>query len=130
MRAQEINIRVENLTSGLTKIGQVLGAAKVNIVTLCGTDSTRSKGADVQLLVDELPVAKQALGDAGIVIDSIQEVFIAWLPNSPGTLGSYLARLSASGVEVNGAYFLGDDRGRGGVVLTLNDMDKAETVNI
>ena len=52
------------------------------------------------------------------------------LPNSPGTLGSYLARLSASGVEVNGAYFLGDERGHGGVVLTLNGMDKAETVNI
>ena len=126
MRAREISFELADLTSGLKTIAEALGKAHVNIATLCIVKQSDSKYTTVRMLVDDVRVAKDALAEASVTVGGIRDVVIAWLPNRPGALAAFLTDIVKSGIQIKEAYFLGDDRGRGGVVISTDDIDKLE----
>jgi len=92
---------LENKPGQLAKLAAALKKAQVNILAISVVDSVDT--GVIRMVVDSPAKAKQALTRAKMTVTQ-QLVLIANLPNEPGTLQAYAARLSAAGVNINYVY--------------------------
>src|SRR6266581_1370129 len=100
-KVKQLTVPCENRPGELARISKVLGDAKVNILS-CLTTTSGSQGA-THVIVDEVNKAKQALQGAGLPYTEADALQVE-LPNTPGALGKFAAKLAARGVNITTGY--------------------------
>ncbi|MBM3499024.1 MAG: ACT domain-containing protein [Armatimonadetes bacterium] len=100
-RGTQLTVVLENKPGQLAKLAAALKKAQVNILAISVVDSVDT--GVIRMVVDSPAKAKQALTRAKITVTQ-QLVLIANLPNEPGALQGFAARLSAAGVNINYVY--------------------------
>jgi hypothetical protein len=119
---KDLEVALEDRPGQLARLGEVLGKAKVNIAGACAV-TAMGKGS-VHLLFDDRDVeaAKQALAQAGIPVQSEQEVLVRKIVDRPGALGRMARRLADAGVNITLFYLATDTR----AVFGVSDLQKAK----
>jgi hypothetical protein len=88
----------------LALTGEVLGAGGVNIAGLC---LTKSEETDVvHFLVEDAEATRRILGDSGIKISAVSEVFVLSkdkkrITGKPGSFGEICRTLADHGIQIN-----------------------------
>jgi hypothetical protein len=81
----------------------VLADAGVNLDAVAGLDTGQMSA--VELLVDQMEAAQQALNAAHISAASVP-VAVAWLPNRPGALAAAGEALAAAGINLRSIFII------------------------
>ncbi len=125
-KVKQITVSVADRPGALARVANVLGGAKVNILAFHGGVS----GADgfVHLIVDKVDKAKKALSANGISVAELA-VLCVEVPNKPGTLGQFAAKLAAKDINVTSAFGT-TVRGskKTSLVFAVSDLNKAARV--
>ncbi len=120
---KQLTVLLENVPGTLARLAEVLRKAKVNILAL----EVPFSGVEgwIQLVVDNPGKAKKAFDSADLPY-KVGEVLLVELPNVPGALGDFAARLSAKGINIISAYQTAV-RGakKASVVFAVSDLKKA-----
>ena len=100
-KVKHLTVSLENQPGRLAAVAKALADAKVNIVAVLG--STADERGSAQVVVDNPAKAKKALGTAGFTylegtLDQVE------LPNKPGALAEYAAKLAKKGINIDAAY--------------------------
>jgi hypothetical protein len=120
--ATDVTIRLDDQPGELARLGEVLGAAGVNIDGFCAVTSGGGR-AEVHVLVEDMAAAFTALTAAGIEIASEQEVIVVEVEDRPGVLGEVTRRLGDAQVNITLAYLATRTR----VVLGADDLAPARS---
>jgi hypothetical protein len=108
----------------LARLGEVLGAADVNIEAISAFTG-QGKGI-VHLLVDDADRGLEALQGAGWDVKAARRVAVAPLPDEPGQLGAACRKLADAEVNIEQAYIAAGSKL---VVVTDEDhVDRAKEV--
>jgi hypothetical protein len=121
--ATDLTIYVDDRPSELARLGQVLGAADVNIEGFCALTSGGGQ-AEIHVLVEETADALNALAAAGLEVPAEQEVAVVMLEDRPGALGDVTRRLGDAGINLTLAYLATDTR----LVFAADNLDEAWAV--
>jgi len=113
-RGTQLTVVLENKPGQLAKLAAALKKAGVNIQAISVVDSVDT--GVIRMVVDSPAKARQALTRAKITVTQ-QLVLIASLPNEPGALQSFAARLSAAGVNINYVYGSVTQTGAEGLIV-------------
>ncbi len=113
-RGTQLTVVLENKPGQLAKLAAALKKAKVNILAISVVDSVDT--GVIRMVVDSPAKAKQALTRAKMTVTQ-QLVLIADLPNEPGALQEFSARLSAAGVNINYVYGSVTRKGAEGLIV-------------
>jgi hypothetical protein len=100
-RAKQLTLNMPDRPGLLGEIAGALGEKKVNIVGF--TAAAMQGGGMVWMVVDKPAAAKKALASKGWNATE-DEVLAVTLPDSPGSLGRYAAKLGKAGVNITFAY--------------------------
>src|SRR4029077_1497075 len=120
-KAKQLTVSIENRPGTLASVGNTLGHAKANAF-LSGASAAEGY---VQLVVDDVKKAKDALEDAGFSY-SEQDVLHIEVPNKPGALGEIARKLAAKNINITSGYATTVKASRkAGVVLGVSDLDEA-----
>jgi hypothetical protein len=103
----------------LARIGQVLGAANINIEGLSAFTG-EGKGL-VHILVADAEHALQVLRDAGFDVRAARDVLLLDIDDRPGAMGAVCRRLADAGVNIQQAYIASGSR----LVLAVDDIERA-----
>lgn len=124
---EEIVITVDDDRPGLlAEIGELLGTAEVNILTLAASN-INGQGV-IHLVVDDGDDAAEVLKSNGFKVDGTREVMAVTLDDRPGELGRYCRRLSEAGVSVKAVYVARRDAGETELVFSVDDLEAASAV--
>ncbi len=122
-KAKQLTVPCKNRPGELARIAKALGDAKVNILS-CLTTSSGEEGA-TYLVVDNVNKAKRAL-DAADLSYAEADVLQVELPNTPGALGKFAAKLADKGINIILGYQTSvKGSKKASVVLAVPDLDKA-----
>ena len=125
-KAKQLTVACENRPGTLAHIAKVIGDAKVNILAFLTT--TSGAQGSVQVVVDNANRAKKAL-DAGKLSYSEADVLHVELPNLPGALGSFAAKLAAREINITSGYQTAvKGSKKASVVFVVSDLGKAARV--
>ena len=119
----DVCIELQEHLRNLASIGELLGAAGVN---LHGLSITNFQRRDViHLVVDDVGSATRALKDSGIDICEVSEVFVLDkdrknITGKPGNFGAICRALADNGVRVRFGYPAENNR----FVFGVDDLDK------
>ena len=96
-----MTVSLENQPGRLAAVAKALADVKVNIIAVLG--SKADERGSVQVVVDNPAKAKKALSAAGFTylegtLDQVE------LPNKPGALAEYAAKLAKKGINIDAAY--------------------------
>jgi hypothetical protein len=116
---------VETEPGELARIGEVMGAAGVNITTLVGL--TGAGTGLIGFLVSDEAGARGALRGAGIQARELEVIRVA-LADEPGALAKAARKLATAGVNVELILSTGVAHGKGAGVLAVSDARKARTL--
>jgi hypothetical protein len=125
-KVKQLNVTCANHPGTLAHVAKVLGDANVNIQGfLLKTSGTKGF---LQFLVNNVPRAKKALDKAGIHCTE-ETVLMANIPNAPGALGRFAARLAAKNINITSGFqtILKGSR-RAVVVLEVSRLESAVRV--
>jgi hypothetical protein len=100
-------IKQDKTNENLALIGEILGAAGVNIEGLC-LITYEGRGV-IHFVVEDADTAKYVLEHSGIRIREISEVFVfnkdeMRVTGKPGSFGRICRALSDNGIKINFAY--------------------------
>jgi len=100
-KVKQLTVSLENQPGRMAAVAKVLADAKVNIVAVLG--STAGRHGSVQVVVDNLPKARKALSAEHLPFaeGTLEQIE---LPNKPGALAQFTARLARQGMNINAAY--------------------------
>jgi hypothetical protein len=100
-KVKHLTVSLENQPGRLAAVAKVLADAKVNIVAVLG--STAAEKGSAQLVVDKLNKAKKALSAAqfSYTEGTLEQVR---LPNKPGALAEYAAKLGKKNINIEAVY--------------------------
>jgi hypothetical protein len=100
-KVRQITVSLENQPGRMAAVAKVLADAKVNIVALLG--STAGRQGSVQVVVDNMQKARKALTAAQFPFaeGTLEQIE---LPNKPGALADFTARLAKRGMNIDAAY--------------------------
>ena len=117
-------VETDGHLNALARIGEILGAAGVNIEGLCLT-SCQGK-AIIHFMAEDAGTARRSLEDAGIEIKDISEVFILHkdemqITGKPGSFGAICRAFANHGIKLDFGYPAENNR----FVFGIDDMDKA-----
>ncbi|HEY7043692.1 MAG TPA: ACT domain-containing protein [Nocardioidaceae bacterium] len=101
--AVDLTIYLDDRPGELARLGEVLGAAGVNIDGFCVLTSGGG-AAETHVLVDDMDGAFSALETAGMRVASEQEVMVVEVEDRPGVLGEVTRRLGDADVNITLAY--------------------------
>ncbi len=125
-KTKQLTVSCENRPGTLAQLAKVLGDAKVNILAFLTT--TSGTEGSVQVVVDNVNKAKKALEGAALSY-SEADVLHAELPNVPGALASFAAKLASKEINITSSYATtGKGAKKTAVVLAVSDLDKAARV--
>jgi hypothetical protein len=101
LEIKHLTVSLENQPGRLAAVAKALADGKVNIVAVLG--STADDKSSAQVVVDNPAKAKKALSTAGFTylegtLDQVE------LPNKPGALAEYAAKLAKKGINIDAAY--------------------------
>jgi hypothetical protein len=126
-KAKQLNVFCEHRPGGLAQIAKVLSDAKVNILAFLTATSGTEQGS-VQVVVDNVNKAKKALEQAALSY-SEADVLHAELPNVPGALAGFTAKLASNEINITSGYATTVKGPRkASVVLAVSDLDRAARV--
>ncbi len=125
-REWELSVTCEDRPGTLAQVARLLGSAKVNILaTSCTTSGVQ--GA-VRVVVDDVARAKKFL-DREHFSYSEHEVLYVELPNLPGALAKFAARLAAQNINVTTAYGSATKGSKKAIIIfKVSDLDKAASI--
>jgi hypothetical protein len=125
-KAKQLSITVENHPGTLAHVAKVLGEAKVNILAFLTTTSNAE--GRVHVVVDDVNKARNAL-DREKLSFTEADVLHVELPNQPGALGQFAAKLAARDINITSGYQTSVKGSRkASVVLVVSDLDTAARV--
>lgn len=100
-RAKQLTVTVPDRPGTLGEIATALGAKKVNIVGFAG--AKQGDQGMIWLVVDKTAAAKKVFAANGWSATE-DEVLAVTLPDSPGSLGRFAAKLGKAGVNITFGY--------------------------
>jgi hypothetical protein len=118
-------VATEDRPGELSRIGEAMGTAGVNITALAGL--TGEGAGLVGFLVSDEAGARGALRAAGIETKEVEVIRIA-LADEPGALGKVARKLATAGVNIELVLSTGISHGKGGVVLAVSDPRRARAL--
>ena len=122
-KTTQITVTAESKPGVLAKVCGALGAAGVNIVALCASESAgRGK---IRMVVSDAMRAKDALASAKIRCGE-EPALLLTLDDRPGALAAVASRLAAAKVNIKCAYATTLGGGPTHVVIAVANADKAE----
>jgi hypothetical protein len=100
-KVKHLTVSLANQPGTFASVAKVLADAKVNIVGVLG--GTAGAEGSAQVVVDNFAKAKKALTAAKLAHTegSLEQVE---LPNKPGALADYTAKLAKKGMNIDAAY--------------------------
>jgi hypothetical protein len=119
--ATDLTVYLDDHPGELARLGQVLGAAGVNIEGFCAVSSGGGQ-AEIHVLVEDAAAAFDALGGAGIEVGAEEEVAVVAVEDRPGELGQVSRKLGDAGVNITLAYIATGTR----LVFAADDFAKAK----
>ncbi len=122
---EEITVVVDDEPGTLAKVGELLGAAGVNIESLAAT--TYDGRGVIHVVVDDGDDAGEILASNGFKVEGSREVMTATLDDRPGELGRYCRRLSEAGVTVSSAYLMKRTGGETEMIFAVDNLEAATT---
>ncbi len=126
-KVKQLTVPCENRPGELARVAKVLGDARVNILS-CLTTTSGNQGA-THVIVDDMNKAKKALEGAGLPYTEA-DVLQVELPNTPGALAKFAAKLAARGVNITTGYqsaLKGSKKAN--IVLVVSDLAKAAGIH-
>ena len=125
-KATQLTISVANRPGTMAHVARVLGDAKVDIQAFLTTSS--GSAGSVEVVVDNANKAKKALDREGLSYNE-QAVLQVELPNKPGALGSFAAKLAAKGINVTTGYATTiKGAKKASIVLAVSNLEAASKV--
>ena len=108
----------------LVRIGEILGAAGVNIAGLSAT-SFEDQGV-IHFVVEDAPTAQHALENAGLKIKAITDVFVLdkdlqGITGKSGSFGEICKTLRDQGIQIDFGYPAENNR----FIFGVSDVEKA-----
>ena len=122
MVRKDLVIIPEDTPGQLARLGEVLGAAGVNIEAISAFTG-QGKGI-VHVLVDRADDALAALAADGIEVRAARRVVVAALPDGPGHLGAACRKLAEAQVNIEQAYIAAGSH----LVIVCDDIDGAKAL--
>jgi len=117
---REITVRLANSPGTLSRVAQLLGAERINMLAM----TVDASGA-LRMVVDNPLHAAASLREQHYQVEE-RDVLYTSMPNEPGALGRALKLLADAGINVEYAYASGIDRlPMVGVVIGVADAQKA-----
>lgn len=116
---KDLVIIPEDTPGQLARLGEVLGAAAVNIEAISAF--TGQGTGIVHLLVDRADDALAALAADGIEVRAARSVVVVPLPDEPGHLGAACRQLAEAGVNIEQAYIAAASK----LVIVCDDVERA-----
>jgi hypothetical protein len=104
----------------LARLGEVLGAAEINIEAISAFTG-QGKGI-VHVLVDRAEDALEVLAAAGIEVRAARRVVVVAVPDEPGHLGAVCRTLADADVNIEQAYIAAGSK----LVIICDDVDRAK----
>ena len=126
-KAKQLTISAEDRPGMLARVAKLLGDANVNIVAMnCATFGVH--GA-IQVIVDDIDKARQVLDHLRLPYTE-QDVLYLELPNAPGCLGDFAAKLAAQDINVTAGYATAvKGCESASLVLQVSDLDAAARIH-
>ena len=122
-KVTQLTVPCENRPGSLAQITTALGNAKVNIVGFL-LSSVKAK-SHVKLIVDDVEKAKEALYDAELPYFETVVLHVR-VPNVPGALGRFAARLAAKKINILSGYqTIEKDSKKASVVMEVSNLEQA-----
>lgn len=126
MKVKQISIFLENRPGQLAEICRALAKADVNIAALSLADTTDF--GIVRLIADDHEKACAALAGAGFAARQTEVVMVT-VPDTPGGMADFMAKLDAAGVNIEYSYAYGLGRGdRAVLIFRFSDNARAEEI--
>lgn len=119
--ATDLTLYLDHRPGELARVGDLLGAAGVNIAGLCAVDSGGGQ-AELHILVSDATPAFEALQRAGIRVAEEQEVIVLDIEDRPGALAESIHKLGAANVNLDTVYLASHTR----LVLGADDLAGAK----
>ncbi|MGD0908392.1 MAG: ACT domain-containing protein [Candidatus Acidiferrales bacterium] len=125
-KTKELSIICDDRPGMLSHLAQLLGDAEVNIVAInCAPLGVQGI---VRLVVDDVPGARNAF-DGKHLSYMEHDVLLVEMPNLPGTLAEFAAKLAAKNINITTAYgAAAKDTKNAIVVFRVSDLDKALSI--
>ena len=121
---EEIIVTVDDEPGSLARIGEILGAARVNIETLSAF--TYNGMGVVHLIVDDGDDAAEILRQNEFKVEGTRSVLTATLDDRPGELGRYCRKMTQAGVDISTAYVMKKDSGEAELIFAVDDLEAAQ----
>ena len=118
-------VGTEDRPGELSRIGEAMGTAGVNITALAGL--TGEGAGLIGFLVSDEAGARGALRAAGIEAKEVEVIRIA-LADYSDALAKATRKLATAGVNIELILSTGISHGKGGVVLAVSDPRRARTL--
>lgn len=100
-RERELSVTCEDRPGTLSRLAKLLGAAKVNILATCC--ATAGVQGVVRILVDHVDRATRVLNGANLPFIEHAVLYVE-LPNMPGALADFSAKLAKAEINITSAY--------------------------
>jgi hypothetical protein len=122
---RDVYIEQDDSIENLALIGEILGAAGVNIEGLCLT--TCNALSVIHFVVEDAAAAKHVLEDSGIRITEISEVFVLdkddkGVTGKPGSFGEICRAFADHNIKINFGYPAENNR----FIFGVDDIQKAQ----
>jgi len=126
MKVRQISIFLENKPGQLAEICRALAKADVNIAALSLADTTDF--GIVRLIADDHEKACEALTKAGFAARQTEVVMVT-VPDSPGGMADFMAKLDEAGINIEYSYAYGFGRGEKAILIfRFSDNARAEEI--
>ena len=119
---KDLTVMLDDTPGTLAMLGEVLGAAGVNIEGISGMPVS-GKGM-VHVLVEDGLKARQALEASKFYVPAENEVVVLPVEDKPGNLGNFTRHLASNQINISWVYLATSNR----LVIGVDDAQKAMEV--
>jgi hypothetical protein len=120
----EVVVELEDRVGALAEVGELLGAAGVDIRALAVL-SVPGGRALAHLVVEPADDAVRALRERGMPLQRVREVLVVTLEDEPGELGRFCRRLAEASINLEAVYLSGERNGAKELVFAVSDLRAA-----
>ncbi len=123
---KEFDVYIQDKPGELAKVCELLGNNGVNIKAIA--TERAAKKPMVKIVTDDEITAKAALSRIPGISFDLKDVLVVKLQDKPGELAKVTKRLAMAGINVDSIYILGKERGITEMVVTVDNIKKAESL--
>ena len=98
----DVTIVLNDVPGALAEVGETMGKAGINIEGYCSFYMAGK--SNLHILVDQMEGVREALGEVGLEIQHLREVFTVDVEDRPGELGKVARFIANSGVNIDMVY--------------------------